>query len=452
MNPFFSFTDPGMIAAFLAGFHDGDGNTAKKGYIAFCQVEKDRGILDFLRSSFGGTISQHRDKNPNAAPCLKWYCPVESSRTYANTIGPYVMKSRKKLELEVLVDGNMTAADRARAIDVIRKDSDDPIDLRKIRSRMPCAYIDAWIAGFFMADGHPSFDGSKPLIVSPFAATTQKERAVLDLIQAHMGTNVSITPNGASWKLQYYGDNARRFLAHVEPLLPIGSGKRRVCEILRKSTPTTYARDRTTIAELTGNRPLAESKHATADGYVKREVKASGNVFWRFLMPSIGEDKSFRSREDAEAYRFGVVNAYRKRLADAKGIAFVPFELVVHVEETHPSGLSWEKLARIFEEHGDARVATRDLTRLFFPASLGEDALGRIKSFVGSGALAKIGILVNGAAAAHAASKILPFVHPGPKRIALELAASATRETVAEIMEKLGGKKPKLVGEKRKIS
>lgn len=296
----FSFDEENCMRAFAAGFFDGDGCACCSGdlRIDIPQTAKDRAILDFFCDMFGGNVSNVKPRE-NRAPSVRWYVYNDGALAFAKFVRPYVLKSRKKREIDTMIEGRPGFG---AAIKAGRDDSDDYISLEDVRSRMTTAEIDAYAAGFFLADGSACVQsGTKAGAKVTFS---QKEPAILFFFKEHFRVGNVSKKNEEhperTRNFELYGDNAKSVAARIAPYMPIGSGKRQILEALQRMTRGDDAGVRELAKKYNGNKPSANSRAKNAKGCVSAH-KVKGVVvgyYARFLGERRGFTKTKNSPEE----------------------------------------------------------------------------------------------------------------------------------------------------------
>lgn len=156
------FNDAKEELSFFAGFHDGDGCVEACADVRIHQATDNRQPLDRLLEVFGGALGpKPEDKRGERAPSLLWRLRLDESIKYAKAIAPYSLQSRKRGDLELMAayrDSGISRKNFAARIKSARQTPDDEIDYDSVRARMTGRQIDAYLAGFFFADGNASLN------------------------------------------------------------------------------------------------------------------------------------------------------------------------------------------------------------------------------------------------------------------------------------------------------
>ena len=191
--------------AYFGGFFDGDGSARfiKNSFLVdFGQVLKDRSMLDLMAAKYGGSVLLVNKETEAQQEFWKYSCYGDRARAFAEDVRPYVLKSRKAAEIDAAL---ARLPDAGKFIASHRHDDDAPVDLA---GRDP-ADLDAYFAGFVLADGCVAFKGRCPIL-----NVKQNKRAVLDAMVAHFGLG-KVSPDGACWQFMVSGSNARAVAARL---------------------------------------------------------------------------------------------------------------------------------------------------------------------------------------------------------------------------------------------
>jgi hypothetical protein len=296
--PTFSFDDENVIRALSAGFFDGDGCASgchDRPRIDFNQTVKDRAIIDFFHSSFGGGISDVKQRK-NRATSIRWNANGEDAVKFSKFVIPYVLKSRKRRELGLIVSREKGFGD---VIKAGREDADDAISLEDVGSSMTTEEIDAYAAGFFLADGSACVQsGTKAGAKVTFS---QKDPTILYFFKEHFGVGNVVNENEKhperTRNFEIYGEDAKTVAARIAPYLPIGSGKRKILEALQVMSRGNDAGVRELMDAYNGNKPSSESRKLNAKGCISAHKKNGTIVgyYARFLQ----QRRSFCSTKNA---------------------------------------------------------------------------------------------------------------------------------------------------------
>ena len=298
--------------AFFAGFHDGDGCVEATVGVCIHQATTNRRVLDRLVAVFGGSIrTKSENKRGNRAPSLTWRLRVYESVAYAKAIAPYSLQSRKRKELELMAayrDSGISRADFSTRIKSTRQTPDDEIDIDAVRTRMTERQIDAYFAGFVLADGSVGMKDGKT-VTRMNICQKSGNGAILRFAKLYFecgNINHSETRHGDVWELY---KESKKLAARLAPFLPPGSSKREMVEIIRDVTAENSAASRARLTELAGDKPSALSRKKSAQGCIwkvfRKDMHVGYNV--RFL----GESRKFSSSKHALDENLALAEAWR---------------------------------------------------------------------------------------------------------------------------------------------
>ena len=292
------FNDAAEELAFFAGFHDGDGCVTADVCIFIHQATDNRQPLDRLLEVFGGALGpKPEDKRGNRAPALLWRLRLDESIKYAKAIAPYSLQSRKRGDLELMAayrDSGISRKNFAARIKSARQTPDDEIDDITVRARMTQGQIDAYFAGFFFADGYTSMQGNG--VTGTRLTISQKgtNASILLFSGRHFGCgniHAPKTQSAANWTV--YAES-KAIAARFAPLLPPGSSKREMVEIVRDVTKENAASSRARLSELSGNKSSGQSRRKNMKGSIaKHSVKG---VHIGYYAKFLNKSRAFASK------------------------------------------------------------------------------------------------------------------------------------------------------------
>lgn len=217
------------------GFFDGDGciGSLRGGtWASIVQAAKDKWILSMFKEEYGGEISFLRAETDTEDEAWIWQSHGDTARDFLRKIRPYILKTRKRGEIDAILSGSKKGYDLDGYIKEHRLDSDHIIDLSA--EGWTTDEIDEWTAGFFLADGTIGFDGKNPV-----ASFSQNERATLDMLAVHFGVGKVIeckeprSKNGISFIYKVGGQNVLSLAKRIVKYMP-ECGKRRLLMICHR--------------------------------------------------------------------------------------------------------------------------------------------------------------------------------------------------------------------------
>lgn len=275
--------------AFFAGFHDGDGCVTADARMFTHQATDNRQVLDRLHTMFKGALGpKPEDKRGNRAPALLWRLRLDESIAYAKAIAPYSLQSRKRGDLELVAafrDSGISRAGFSARIKAERQTADVEIDYDAVRARMTLGQIDAYLAGFFFADGHAGLTAESVTATRLTFSQKKENAAILRFAERHLGRGGIHDPKtqSASNLTDYAG--SKDLAALFAPLLPPGSAKRETVELVRDVAEDDSEATRARLTELAGNKPSAIARRKKMKGCISKHSVGGVVIGWYARFP-----------------------------------------------------------------------------------------------------------------------------------------------------------------------
>lgn len=250
---------------FVAGFFMGDGCAYRMPdgtpRISIAQSASELIVLQFLQAVFGGGILPFSSKNPNNAPAFVWAIHGKKAVEFAELVRPFVVKSVKALELDIL------CGVRNGDISLTRKDEDDAIDCDDVCSNLVKNVIYDIISGFFYADGSTYLTG----VASSRVSFKQRTRSFLDFTKTALGVSNKVVKAGDAFQLDIGRDSKRVLRYIIEPRLPRGSSKQISSALILAVTKQNSSATTGELWKLKGGRASASKKRKNATGGMRRD-------------------------------------------------------------------------------------------------------------------------------------------------------------------------------------
>lgn len=245
----------GDPAAF-AGFFDGDGCAEiTRGLTLRLRIKQAGHNIANLHDLVDvcGSICKNRSESLEKAEAYDWGVYGQEAVRVAGQLVRHSLLSSKREQLRIIADWNVPCdlegpalvAHRhrlAQRVKELKKTDDEPVD--------PESVTDAYVGGFFTAEGCASVKGH-----APWASIGQKNTAILHAIRARLGYG---RVHGCD--IEFFGEDAVAFLRRIRP--HVGPGKLPQVDLVLGLTRDNKVETVARLRELKGRPGVALRQHA----------------------------------------------------------------------------------------------------------------------------------------------------------------------------------------------